>query len=190
MMLVAQPSNQLAGKASLLFAYALGKAQRLLAGLDPTIGPIFTHGAVERLTRDYRASGVALPATTYAAADRKADWSQALIVAPPSAQGTPWMRRFGNLSTSFASGWMQLRGTRRRKAVDRGFALSDHADWPGLLDTIAATGAERVWVTHGYSAVLARWLQDQGLDAATVATRFEGEPDDSGAEELSVEEQP
>ncbi len=182
-------ANQIAGKASLLFAYALGKAQRLLAGVDPTIGPIFTHGAVERLTRDYRESGVALPATTYAAADRRADWTQALIVAPPSAQGTPWMRRFGNLSTSFASGWMQLRGTRRRKAVDRGFALSDHADWPGLLATIAATGAERVWVTHGYSAVLARWLRDQGLDAATVATDFEGEPD-AGAEEGAVEEQP
>ena len=182
-------ANQIAGKASLLFAYALGKAQRLLAGIDPTIGPIFTHGAVERLTRDYRETGVALPATTYAAANRRADWAQALIVAPPSAQGTPWMRRFGNLSTGFASGWMQLRGTRRRKAVDRGFALSDHADWPGLLAAIAATGAERVWVTHGYSAVLARWLQEQGLDAATLATHFEGEPD-AGADEGAVEEQP
>jgi putative mRNA 3-end processing factor len=182
-------ANQIAGKASVLFAYALGKAQRLLAGVDPTIGPIFTHGAVERLTRDYRDSGVALPATTYAAADRRADWTQALIVAPPSAQGTPWMRRFGTLSTGFASGWMQLRGRRRRKAVDRGFALSDHADWPGLLATIAATGAERVWVTHGYSAVLARWLHDQGLNAATVATHFEGETDDAGAHEGTVEEQ-
>ena len=182
-------ANQLAGKASMLFAYALGKAQRLLAGVDPAIGPIFTHGAVERLNRDYRASSVALPATTYAA-DHKADWSQALIVAPPSAQGTPWMRRFGNLSTGFASGWMQLRGTRRRKAVDRGFALSDHADWPGLLDAIRATGAERVWVTHGYSAVLARWLHDQGFDTATVATHFEGEPDDAGSDEGDVEEQP
>jgi len=181
-------ANQIAGKASLLFAYALGKAQRVLAGIDPTIGPIFTHGAVERLTRDYRETGVALPATTYAA-DRRVDWTQALIIAPPSAQGTPWMRRFGSLSTAFASGWMQLRGTRRRKAVDRGFALSDHADWPGLLAAIAATGAERVWVTHGYSAVLARWLQEQGLDAATLATDFEGEPD-TGADEGTVEEQP
>jgi len=182
-------ANQIAGKASLLFAYALGKAQRLLAGVDPAIGPIFTHGAVERLTRDYRESGVALPATTYAGAGRRADWPQALIIAPPSAQGTPWMRRFGTVSTGFASGWMQLRGTRRRKAVDRGFALSDHADWPGLLDTIAATGAERVWVTHGYSAVLARWLRERGLDAATVATHFDGEPD-AGADEADVEEQP
>ncbi|MEO7909333.1 MAG: ligase-associated DNA damage response exonuclease [Roseiflexaceae bacterium] len=181
-------ANQLAGKASMLFAYALGKSQRLLAGIDPTIGPIFTHGAVERLNRDYRASGVALPATTYAAAARGVDWSQSLIIAPPSAQGTAWMRRFGTLSTGFASGWMQLRGTRRRKAVDRGFALSDHADWPGLLDAIAATGAERVWVTHGYSAVLARWLNEHGLEATAISTRFEGEPDDSGDDALTVEE--
>jgi putative mRNA 3-end processing factor len=181
-------ANQLAGKASLLFAYALGKSQRLLAGVDPAIGPIYTHGAVERLNRDYRASGVALPATTYAAPGRGADWSQALIVAPPSALGTPWMRRFGAVSTGFASGWMQLRGTRRRKAVDRGFALSDHADWPGLLEAIAATRAERVWVTHGYSAVLARWLSEQGLAASAVATRFEGEPDDTAEEGTTVEE--
>jgi putative mRNA 3-end processing factor len=181
-------ANQLAGKASMLFAYALGKSQRLLAGIDPTIGPIFTHGAVERLNRDYRASGVALPATTYAAAGRGGDWSQALIIAPPSAQGTPWMRRFGTVSTGFASGWMQLRGTRRRKAVDRGFALSDHADWPGLLNAISATGAERVWVTHGYSAVLARWLSEQGLDATAISTRFEGDAADSGDDALTLEE--
>jgi putative mRNA 3-end processing factor len=181
-------NNQIAGKASMLFAYALGKSQRLLAGIDPAIGPIFTHGAVERLNRDYRASGVALPATTYASYGRGTDWSQALIIAPPSAQGSSWMRRFGAISTGFASGWMQLRGTRRRKAVDRGFALSDHADWTGLLQAIAATGAERVWVTHGYSAVLARWLGEHGLDATAVSTRFEGEPDDSGDDLLAAEE--
>ena len=181
-------SNQLAGKASMLFGYALGKAQRLLAGVDPTIGPIFTHGAVERLNRDYRTSGLALPATTYAGSGRGVDWSQALIIAPPSAQGTPWMRRFGTVSTGFASGWMQIRGTRRRKAVDRGFALSDHADWPGLLEAIAATGAERVWVTHGYSAELARWLSEHGLEAMALSTRFEGEPDDSSDDALSMEE--
>jgi putative mRNA 3-end processing factor len=173
-------ANQLAGRASMLFAYALGKAQRLLAGVDPTIGPIFTHGAIEHLNEDYRASGVALPATTYAAQGRGVDWSQALIIAPPSAQGSPWMRRFGAISTAFASGWMQLRGTRRRKAVDRGFALSDHADWPGLLGAIAATGAERVWATHGYSATLARWLREGGLDATAIATRFEGEQGEAG----------
>lgn len=167
-------ANQVAGKASVIFAYALGKSQRVLAGVDPSVGPIYTHGAVERLNHDYRATGVALPPTTPVSTTKKAPWSEALIVAPPSAQG-PWLRRFGTISTAVASGWMQLRGTRRRRAVDRGFALSDHADWPGLLAAIEATGAEEIWVTHGYTAVLARWLTEQGLRARTVETRFVGE---------------
>jgi putative mRNA 3-end processing factor len=103
------------------------------------------------------------------------DWSRALIIAPPSAQASAWTRRFGEVSTAFASGWMRIRGVRRRRAVDRGFVLSDHADWPGLLAAIGATGAERVWVTHGYSAVLARWLTEHGLDARPITTPFEGE---------------
>lgn len=176
-------ANQRAGKASVLFAYALGKAQRLLAGVDASIGPIYTHGAVERLNHDYRAVGIVLPPTTVASTVKRRDWSDALIVAPPSAQGTPWMRRFGTVSTGVASGWMQLRGTRRRKAVDRGFALSDHADWPGLLAAIDATGAEEIWVTHGYTAVLARWLNQHGYRALTLATRFEGELEAGDVEE-------
>ncbi|GAB4433295.1 MAG: ligase-associated DNA damage response exonuclease [Chloroflexi bacterium OHK40] len=180
-------ANQAAGRASLLLGYALGKAQRLLAGLDASIGPILCHGAVERLNADYRAGGVALPPTRHSSAvERGFDWSKALIIAPPSAHGTPWTRRFGELSASLASGWMRIRGARRRRAVDRGFVLSDHADWPGLLAAIAATGAERVWATHGYSAVLARWLQEQGLEAIAVPTRFEGEP----AAEAMAEEPP
>jgi putative mRNA 3-end processing factor len=168
--------NQQAGKASLLFGYALGKAQRLLAGLHSEIGPIFTHGAVDKLNAAYRAAGVRLAETTHvAAAPKGTDWGRALIVAPSSAQGTPWLRRFGNLSTGFASGWMQIRGTRRWRAIDRGFVLSDHADWPGLLGAIKATGAEQVWVTHGYREVLVRWLREQGVDARMVQTRFEGE---------------
>ncbi len=172
-------ANQDDGKASLLFAYSLGKAQRLLAGLDTSIGPLYTHGAVENLTRLYRASGITLPPTTFVGtAAKDTDWSQALILAPPSAQGTPWMRRLGDLSTAFASGWMQIRGTRRRRSIDRGFVLSDHADWPGLLSAIQATGAERVWVTHGYTAVLARWLQEKGLEARPLQTQFIGETDE------------
>jgi putative mRNA 3-end processing factor len=169
-------ANQAAGKASILYGYALGKAQRLLAGLDAGIGPIFTHGALVQLTDDYRASGVTLPETRYVGnMERGFDWSQALILAPPSAHGTPWMRKFGLAASGFASGWMRIRGTRRRRAVDRGFVLSDHADWPGLLGAIQATGATRVWATHGYAAVLARWLQEHGYEAAVVQTRFEGE---------------
>jgi len=172
-------ANQSAGKASLLFGYALGKAQRLLAGLDSSIGPIFTHGAVERLNRVYRESGVKLPDTTVAGlAPRGTDWSRSIIIAPPSANGTPWTRRFGPLSTGFASGWMQIRGLHRRRSVDRGFVLSDHADWPGLMSAIDATGAPRVYVTHGYVGVVVRWLLEKGLNAVAVPTRFEGEQDE------------
>jgi putative mRNA 3-end processing factor len=177
-------ANQAAGRSSLLLGYALGKAQRLLAGLDASIGPILCHGAVERLNRDYRADGVPLPPTRYSGeVGRGFDWSQALIVAPPSAHGTPWTRRFGEVSAGFASGWMRIRGARRRRAVDRGFVLSDHADWPGLLDAIKATGAEEVWVTHGYTAVLARHLEELGLRARAVPTRFEGEQTNPAPEE-------
>jgi putative mRNA 3-end processing factor len=168
------------GQACLLFAYALGKAQRLLAGLDASIGPIWTHGAVERLVRDYRDAGVSLPPTTAVnTAPRGHNWAGALILAPPSAAGSPWARKFGPTTTAFASGWMRLRGTRRRRAVDRGFVLSDHADWPGLLEAIAATQAERVWVTHGYVAVLVRYLREHGIDALGLQTQFEGERDDA-----------
>lgn len=170
-------ANQAAGRASLIFAYAVGKAQRILAGIDSSIGPIFTHGAVEKMVREYRASGVALPATTPVfEAPKKFDWSKTLIVAPLSAQGSSWMRRFGNVSTAFASGWMNIRGTRRRKALDRGFVMSDHGDWEELLTAIRATEARQVWVTHGYIAVLARHLREElGLDGRELRTQYQGE---------------
>lgn len=167
------------GKPSMLFGYALGKAQRLLAGLDATIGPILTHGAVERMTRAYRESGVSLPDTHYAGSTDKSMWGRAMIVAPPSARGSTWLRKFGNVGTAFASGWMQIRGARRQRSVDRGFALSDHVDWPGLLDVISATGAETVYVTHGYTSVVARWLNEHGTQAFMVETLFAGEREDS-----------
>lgn len=174
--------NQAHGKASILFGYALGKAQRLIAGVDPTIGAIYTHGSVERINASYRMSDVPLPHTQYvmaAAANGKPDWSQALIVAPPSARGTAWLRRFGEQSTAFASGWMAIRGARRQRSVDRGFVLSDHADWDNLMRVTRETGAERVWITHGYTAVVARWLNEHGMEAEIVQTRYEGERDDS-----------
>jgi putative mRNA 3-end processing factor len=166
------------GRTAILYSYSLGKAQRLLAGLDPTIGPILTHGAVESMTQACRAAGLELPPTTPAATlPRGPVLPGALVLAPPSAHGSTWARRFAPASTAFASGWMRLRGTRRRRAIDRGFVLSDHADWPSLLAAIAATRAEHVWITHGYSEVLARWLADQALDARSIPTRFEGETD-------------
>lgn len=171
--------NQETGKASVVFGYSLGKAQRVLAGVDPSIGPIFVHGAIRNLNQCYRDAGIALPETANAIDIPKGyDWSRALIVAPPSAHGTPWIRRFGHVSTSFVSGWMRIRGTRRRRSIDRGFVLSDHADWPGLLDAIQQTGAECIWVTHGYRSPLVRYLTEIGKQAKVVETRWEGENDE------------
>ena len=166
--------NQQAGKASVLFAYPLGKAQRLLSGIDSATGPIYTHGAVEQFNRIYRESGVALPPTGYArSAPPKTDWTRALILAPPMAKNSPWLRRFGDFSTGLASGWMRIRGTRRRQSIDRGFVLSDHADWPALLTAIRASEAQSVWVTHGYRTPLARWLTENGTEAHAIETRYE-----------------
>ncbi len=184
-------ANRDAGRASLLFAYALGKAQRLLAGLaDADIGPIYTHGAVERLNRDYRAAGIRLAETRYASdLPRKHDFTGSMIVAPPSAAGSTWLRRFGDLSTGFASGWMRIRGARRRRALDRGFVLSDHVDWPSLLATVDATGAQRVWVTHGTREPLVRLLNDRGIEALAVASQWKGE-EDTDPVEVAGEEIP
>ena len=170
--------NAEAGRASLLLAYSFGKAQRILAGVDASIGPLIVHGAVEPLNQAYRAAGVALPETQLAVdVTDKASFKRALVIAPPSVQGSPWLQRIGDYSDAFASGWMQLRGARRRRSVDRGFVLSDHADWPGLQRAIAATGAERVIVTHGYEAVMVRWLAEQGLQAASFSTEYGGDDD-------------
>ncbi|BDI07863.1 hypothetical protein CATMQ487_48330 [Sphaerotilus microaerophilus] len=140
--------------------------------MDPAIGPIVVHGAVEPLNAAYRSSGIPLPATQRIEALDAGALRGALVVAPPSVQGSAWARRLGEFSDAFASGWMQLRGRRRRSGVDRGFVLSDHADWPGLLRAIAATQAERVIVTHGEAAVLLRWLSEQGLQAGSFTTAY------------------
>jgi putative mRNA 3-end processing factor len=171
-------TNREAGRNCILFAYSLGKAQRVVSGLDPDIGPILCHGAVERMNTAYRAAGVHLPPTRYAgAAEAKAERG-AMIIAPPSAGGTAWMRKFGTVETAFASGWMAIRGARRRRAVDRGFVLSDHADWRGLQQAVRETGAENVLVTHGQVGPMVRWLREQGLQSEALATQYIGERDD------------
>jgi putative mRNA 3-end processing factor len=172
-----------AGKRAVLGVYALGKAQRILRLLDPSIGPILTHGAVEATNAVLRAQGITLPDTVPVldGIDAKSH-PTAIVLAPPSALGSAWMRRFGAVSTGFASGWMRLRGVRRRRAADRGFVVSDHADWKGLNAAIAATGATRVFVTHGYTAQFSRWLTEQGYDAGIVETEFGGESLDEADE--------
>lgn len=176
-------SNQREHKASVLFAYALGKAQRILASLDASIGPIYTHGIIQRIDDAYRRAGVSLPPVLRAVAVQQPQWDQALILAPLSARGTPWMRRFGAHASAFASGWMRVRGNRRRRSLDRGFVLSDHVDWPGLVQTISASGAQQVWVTHGYTHAVARWLQEQGFDAQPLETPFEAEREETDLKE-------
>ncbi|MCA0273064.1 MAG: ligase-associated DNA damage response exonuclease [Proteobacteria bacterium] len=169
-------TNRDEGRVSVIGAYALGKAQRILAHLDPAIGPVLTHGAVENVNGALRASGFALPPTTLVTPETTAAVAKgAIILAPPSALGSPWARRFGPVAEAFASGWMRLRGVRRRRGLGKGFILSDHADWDGLNAAIAATGAERVFVTHGYTQPFRRWLADQGYDAGIVETGFGGD---------------
>lgn len=174
--------NQDLGKASVLFAYSLGKSQRIMNGIDRSLGRIFTHGAVERLTQAYREHGVDMPNTTYVGSveDKKA-FAGSLVIAPPSAQqAVGWLKRFGKHATGFASGWMMVRGARRQRAVDRGFVLSDHADWPELMTAINASEAETVYVTHGFSEEVVRFLTENGQNAVPLKTKFVG---DAAAEE-------
>ncbi len=169
-------ANRAEGRFSVLGTYSLGKAQRVLAGIDASAGPILTHGAVENTNAVLRAQGLSLPDTVRVTpeTDLKAH-AGALVIAPPSALGGPWLNRFGRASTGFASGWMAVRGIRRRRAADRGFVISDHADWAGLNQAIKATGASRVIATHGYTSVFRRWLESEGYEAGVIATEFTGE---------------
>jgi putative mRNA 3-end processing factor len=176
------------GEACIVYAYALGKAQSVLAGLDASIGDIFVHGAVDKFLPIYRAAGVSLPRCERATAEgiraSLARGAGVMVVAPPSADNSAWARslarRGKGLREAFASGWMRVRGPRRRRGVDRGFVLSDHADWDGLLSTIAATGAQRVGVTHGFTGVLTRALAERGIASWELKTRFVGEGEGEG----------
>jgi putative mRNA 3-end processing factor len=182
--------NKAEGKASLLLAYALGKAQRLMMGLDTSIGPIFTHGAVEALNGVYRESGVKLPHSARLSSNPKGTkYAGAMVIAPPSAYGTPWQRQLNPVSGAFASGWMMVRGIRRRRSLDKGFPVSDHCDWPSLLTAVRLTEAENILVTHGSSAILVRHLRELGLNADTLSTQFEGEEETSSTGEHAEDPQ-
>ena len=171
--------NAAAGRTTILLAYALGKAQRVLAGLDPSIGPIGVHGAVQAMCEVYRAARIGLPDVLHANADHaRALRAGGVIVAPSSAAGSPWIRRFvgpEGVRTAMVSGWMRIRGRRRWQSLDRGFPLSDHADWDGLIGAVKATGASRIGVTHGYASQFARWLAEQGYETFVVPARYRDE---------------
>ncbi len=172
--------NREEGNTSVLFAYSLGKAQRLLKNLDSSIGEIYTHAAIENMNDVVR--GIAsLPQTNRITKDTKKEEIKGnLVLAPPSAHGSPWIRKMVPYVTASASGWMTFRGARRRRAIDKGFVLSDHCDWSSLLSAIKATGAEKIICTHGYTDIFSRFLNEQGFDARTEQTQFEEET----AEEL------
>ena len=175
-------SNRERELTSIVFCYTIGKAQRLLAELARvTDRPVLVHGMMVPMIDVYRSAGVAM-APTQTLIDRPRGTSLAgeLVLAPLSARGTPWMRRLGDISDAFASGLMRVRGVRRQRAYDRGFVLSDHADWPALLDTITVTGAARVIATHGHAEPLARFLREQGLDSSVMRTAWE---DEGGADD-------
>ncbi|MEO0502690.1 MAG: DNA ligase-associated DEXH box helicase, partial [Pseudomonadota bacterium] len=153
---------------------------RLLTLLNPDQGPILTHSAIENTNAVLRTQGLTLPDTLRADAElTPKDHPGAIVLCPPSAIGSAWARKFGPQETGFASGWMALRGIRRRRAGDRGFVISDHADWPGLLDAIRQTGAENVYVTHGYTDIFSRYLTENGWSAQVVPTEFGGEEEDA-----------
>ena len=169
------------GKVSVLTAYSLGKAQRLLPCIAETGLPIFLHGAVHNVHTALVNAGWKLPPVQRVQADMSNKlFKGGVVIAPGGADGGPWMKRFAPYSTGICSGWMQVRGNTRRSNADAGFALSDHADWNGLLQTVKDTGARKVFVTHGFQAAFSRYLNELGIEAAEVKTEYgndeEGQP--------------
>jgi putative mRNA 3-end processing factor len=170
--------NRVLGKSSVLTGYAIGKMQRIIANVLPLAGEqfgearVFAHGAVFNINEKLRAAGFRLPYVGYAGSAARAEFAGALILAPPLAGRSSWLKRFEPYSLGHCSGWMAVRGAKNRSAVDRGFVLSDHADWNDLNETVANTGAERVFVTHGFTDVFARWLNEKGVRAQEVTTHY------------------
>jgi len=163
-------------KTSILMGYALGKAQRLLSGLDTSIGDVYAHGAIRNVVQIMEKHWECpFPLLKPDRKTTKGMYTGALVIVPPSAVGTPWLKRFQPLSTGFASGWMNIRGQKRRRAVDQGFIISDHADWDGLNQAVAATEAENIWVTHGFTDIYSRYLSEKGYNAKPVVTEYSGE---------------
>lgn len=178
--------NKEAGKNSVLIAYSLGKAQRILPCLASLGTDIFVHGAIWNIQQALLNAGIKLPEVKRVMTDAaKETFREAVIIAPPGADGSPWIRRFTPYAIGVCSGWMQVRGNVRRRNADAGFALSDHADWQGLLDVIKATEASKVFVTHGFQSAFSRYLNENGIESAEVKTEFGDE--ESLAPEPDVE---
>jgi len=179
--------NQNDGKTSVLAGYSLGKAQRILQNLDFNIGKVYAHGAIQNSNEALIRNGIKLNSSTLiTAATTKEELKGNMVICPPSAVGTPWMRKMNPYSFGYCSGWMAIRGAKRRRAADRGFILSDHADWDGLISAIKATECETVYLTHGYTASFSRYLSEMGYDAREAKTLF-GNEEENEAEEVKGE---
>jgi putative mRNA 3-end processing factor len=169
-------NNRHNGQLSILYGYSLGKAQRILQGLPESVGPIFTHSTIEAVLNVMRNQGVSLKNTIPVNEHlTRGELLSGVIIAPPAVQNSNWLKKFEPIRNGVVSGWMALRGARRRRNADKGFVLSDHADWEGLNEAISQTGAENVFVTHGYTDILSKWLIDKGLNAHPLETNFEGD---------------
>jgi putative mRNA 3-end processing factor len=178
--------NSKEGVCSVLFAYSLGKAQRVLQAVAPVSNNIFVHGAVWNTQQALQDAGIVLPTVQRVSdAVSKEAYKGAVVIAPSSAQDSPWLKRFQPYKVAVCSGWMQVRGNARRQNADAGFVLSDHADWNGLLTAVKATGAEKVFVTHGFQSVFSRYLNENGIAAAEVKTEYGGE-EGAGEEDSSI----
>ncbi len=167
-------------RAHLVGAYALGKAQRVMAllreaGYDR---PIYMHGAMERLTRFYLDRGVSLGDVRRVAPGDRAKLGGEIILCPPSALQDLWARKFPDPVVAFASGWMRVRARARQKGIELPLVVSDHADWEALCTTVAETGCSKLLVTHGEADALVYWARGQGIEAEPLHILGYGDEDD------------
>ena len=168
--------NKREDKASILMGYSLGKMQRILKGIQLPDGPIYAHGAIYILNERLRQAGFDLPELTLVTKETdKKLFRGSLVLAPPSVDSSTWIRKFNPYSLGYCSGWMALRGAKNRRAVDQGFILSDHVDWPDLNTAVIESGADKVYVTHGYTSIFSRWLNENGIEAGEVHTMYGNE---------------
>ncbi|HTQ66377.1 MAG TPA: ligase-associated DNA damage response exonuclease [Puia sp.] len=178
--------NKKAGKNSMLIAYSLGKAQRLLPCIHAITSEIYVHGAIWNTHEALIKAGIQLPSVKRIMIDMPKDsLKETVIIAPPGSDNSPWIKRFSSYSVGICSGWMQVRGNIRRRNADAGFALSDHADWKGLLEVVSQTNAEKIFVTHGFQSSFSRYLNEKGIDAAEVKTEF-GDEEETQTETQSI----
>ena len=169
-------SNKMEGITSLLFGYSLGKSQRMIRNIDHSIGKVYVHRTVGEMNEAIRKSGGNLPPTVTINEDSNSEEIKGnLIIAPPSITSGRLLQGIGPTSTAMASGWAQTGRNFGRSSVSRGFILSDHADWDGLLKAIEATDAERIITMHGYTNELTKYLNEQGINSFEIE-RLQNQP--------------